>query len=136
VKNIIILRSAANAGKTTFANLLCQHVGYVQVCADDYFYDSDGKYNFDPTKLGEAHAQCKRKFLEYLQEPSVKTIVVANTNTKFSEYGWYEECGKKAGAMVFFLVMENRHGNTNSHGVPDYVLDRHDQNIRNDLKLK
>ena len=75
-------------------------------------------------------------FLEYLQDDAVYTIIVANTNTKKSDYGWYQEMGEKAGAKVIFLVIERRHDNVNSHNVPDETLERQEQNIRNSLKLR
>jgi len=136
-KNIIILRSVSGSGKSHMANILCQKVGYYQVCADDYFYDEDGNYNFDPSKLRDAHDHCKKRFMSMLMcEGGVDTIIVANTNTKESDWKFYEEEGKKAGADIIFLVIENRHGNVNQHNVPEETLHRQEQNIRNSLKLR
>jgi len=135
-KTILILRSVSHAGKTTLSNLICQQVGNVVVSADDYYYDEDGNYNFDASKLGKAHDHCKKMFMLFLNEPSVNTIVVANTNTKPEEFEFYENEGKKAGAMIIFLVIERRHDNINSHSVPEHVLERQEQNIRNSLKLR
>lgn len=135
-KTIIITRGTSSSGKTTLANLICQQVGNVVVSADDYYYDADGNYNFDASKLGKAHDHCKKMFMLFLNEPSVNTIVVSNTNTKESDWKFYEEEGKKAGAMIIFLVIEKRHDNINSHSVPEHVLERQEQNIRNNLKLR
>jgi predicted kinase len=134
-KQIILLRSVSGAGKSTFAKLLTSRIGWVSVCADDYFTDADGNYNFDATKLSNAHAECKVNFMEALAESTVEGIVVANTNTTPAECKFYEQEAKKVGATVFHIVMENRHGNSNVHNVPVNVLERQEANIRNSLQL-
>jgi uridine kinase len=134
-KMILILRGCSGSGKTLFANNLDIPNKKV-VCADDYFCDEDGNYNFDVAKIGYVHIQCMKKFSEYLESQDVTTIVVANTNTKESDWKFYEEEGKKAGADIIFLVIENRHGNVNQHNVPEETLHRQEQNIRNSLKLR
>ena len=135
-KQIVITRGVSSSGKTTLSNLICQQVGNVEISADHYFYDADGNYNFDASKLGKAHEHCKKMFMLFLNEPSVNTIVVANTNTNPEEFKFYEDEGKKAGAMIIFLVIERRHDNINSHSIPEHVLERQEQNIRNSLKLR
>jgi predicted kinase len=133
-KKVIILRSASGAGKSTIAKLF---VGNLVICtADDFFYDRDGNYNFDPNLLSIAHEQCFRKFHDALENQSVDTIVVANTNTKISEFQKYIDEAEKYDNMVFSLVVEKRHNETNSHGTPESVIDRHVENIKNSLKLK
>jgi hypothetical protein len=135
-KQILILRGTSSSGKTTLSNLICQQVGNVEISADHYFYDEDGNYNFDASKLGKAHDHCKKMFMLFLNEPSVNTIVVSNVNAQEKDWKFYEDEGKKAGAMIIFLVIERRHDNINSHSVPEHVLERQEQNIRNNLKLR
>jgi uridine kinase len=134
-KQILILRSVSGAGKSTLAKVLTSRIGWVTVCADDYFTDAAGNYNFDATKLSNAHAECKVNFIEALNESTVEGIVVANTNTSTAECKFYEQEAAKVGATVFHIVIENRHGNSNIHNVPDNVLERQEANIRNSLKL-
>jgi energy-coupling factor transporter ATP-binding protein EcfA2 len=133
--DVIILRGASGCGKSSVARLFG---GEVAICtADDYFYDETGKYNFNPDLLGKAHELCREKFLYALDNPELfDTIVVANTNTKNSEFQFYIDEAEKRGIMVFSLVVEKRHNGTNSHGVPESVIDRHVENIKNSLKLK
>lgn len=138
IKNIIILRSVSGAGKSTLAYLLCANrFGWVSVEADAFFLNKEtNEYNFDPAKLGAAHLECQQKFMEYLTEPSIEGIVVANTNTKASDWKFYEDAAKKGGHRVTFVVIENRHGNKDVHNVPDFALDRQDTAIRDSLKLR
>lgn len=133
MKRIIILRSASGAGKSTVANLFGGNS--VVCCADDFFTDKDGNYNFDPDFLGNAHGMCKNKFLEALEDSMVDTIIVANTNTKPSDFQFYIDEAEKRGNMVFSLVVEKRHNGENLHGVSSHVIERHAENIKNSLKL-
>jgi uridine kinase len=95
-KSIIIIRGASSAGKTSFANLIPDAV----ICsADDYFYDDHGNYNWDASKLSYAHALCRDKFDEALKDDTINNIVIANVNSKPSEWSYYETQGKKAGIL-------------------------------------
>ena len=131
---VIILRGASGSGKSSVAKLFGPDA--IICTADDFFYDSEGNYNFNPDHLSIAHEQCFRKFLYALDNPDVDMIVIANTNTKISEFQKYIDEAEKCGCMVFSLVVERRHNGINSHGVPEHVIDRNEKNIKNTLKLK
>lgn len=132
-RTITILRATSGSGKTTFANIIAYPCC---VCsADDYFTDKDGNYNFDVTKLGAAHGACRAKFDEALKDPIITNIVIANTNTKESEWKYYADQAEKAGLLVFFVVLEKRHNNINVHGVGEDILLRQERTIRSNLKL-
>lgn len=132
---VILLRAVGGAGKSTLADIFNTKVGWLTVCADDYFTDNNGVYNFDASKLGHAHKECQQKFMEALYDPTVEGIVVANTNTREREFSFYENAAKEAGAMFISLVVENRHGNKDIHGCPQNVREIQAENIRNSLTL-
>jgi predicted kinase len=135
-KNVIILRGVSGSGKTTFASMLARHnSGAVVVTADDYFTDSDGVYNFDASKLGAAHSQCYNRFNDALYNPAVNTVIVANTNTSPRDFKNYVDAAESYGATVTYVVLENRHGNTDVHSVPDAVKERQCNNLKNSLCL-
>ncbi len=131
-KTVIIVRGVSGVGKTTFANIVAEPK--VVCTADDYFQQGDN-YNFDPTKLGEAHKQSMSRFDKALADPSIANIVVANTNTKPSDYKYYTDKANEAGIKVIYVVLEKRHDNPNVHSVPDFVLQRQHDSLKNDLKL-
>ena len=134
MKTVILLRSVSGAGKSTLANLLASNERWVSVCADDYFTDINGNYNFDASKLGEAHRLCQENFMYWLNN-AVVGIVVANTNTKEQDFSFYEKAAKEAGAMFISLIVENRHGNTDVHNVPSFAKENQAKNIMNSIKL-
>jgi hypothetical protein len=51
-------------------------------------------------------------------------ISVSNTFTQEWEMETYFKLAEKYGYQVFSLIIENRHGNKNLHGVPDDTLQR------------
>lgn len=135
MNKLILLRGVSSSGKSTFANYLSDlDSNSVICCADDYFY-REGQYCFDFAKLGEAHKTCKEKFKKAIDN-KIETIIIANTNTKPSEFSFYEEYARENGYLIISLVVEKRHENKNAHNVPQETLNRQESNIRNSLKLQ
>lgn len=130
MKTVTILRAPSNSGKSSFAEYLkyISNGNVVICCADDYFVYQDGSYHFNPSLLGEAHNQCKEKFLRALDNNSTN-IIVANTNSKESEFSYYIEKAEKRGYRVYSVIIENRHGNKNEHNCPDHAIERQRKNI-------
>lgn len=132
-KNIIILRGVSGSGKSTAAKLFG---GNVKICcADDFFTSPDGEYNFTPSRLSDAHEYCRSVFIEALENEDVDTIVITNTNSRETEFVFYDEKAKEVGASIFYFVIENRHGNKDIHNVPIDAKSRQLNNIINSLKL-
>lgn len=136
-RQIILIRGVSGCGKSLFANFLQSLIPDAEavVCtADDFFYEG-GVYKFDASKLFLAHKACQQKFKKALDN-SRKLVIVANTNTSPKEWKYYEEEAKKAGYRVFFVVLENRHGGNNIHGVPKAILEAQESRIKQSLKLR
>lgn len=133
-KTVYILRGVSGSGKSTVAEELIKDRKGVICTADDYFETPDG-YKFDVRNLGHAHAACKAKFLDALTTDEYDVIVVANTNTTAKEYESYNHYAKQSGALVIFLVVENRHDNIDVHNVPQDVREAQERKIKSSLKL-
>ena len=122
VGDLILLRGVPGSGKSTLGEIIMMCPGssrdHMVLSADDFFIDRDGNYNFDPTKLKEAHNDCLVKCAERMKNEFVK-IVVANTFTQEWEMEKYYEIAKRYKYRVHSLIVENRHGNENIHNVPD-----------------
>ena len=138
-KTLWILRSVSGAGKTTLAQTLQQYLpNATAIAADDYFYqlgdNGEMYYNFDATKLREAHKECKA-YVEGYMIDDFDNIIVHNTNTTEKEIKPYTDLAEKYGYKVVSLVVENRHGNSDVHNVPEEVKKKQEQRLRNSLKL-
>lgn len=118
MKTLYIVRGIPGSGKSTFAQSLDCPVFE----ADQYFIDSEtGEYKFDGSKIKLAHNWCKLR-VEQSMEDSSQKIAVSNTFTQEWEMRPYFELAKNYGYKVFSVVVENRHGGTNQHEVPEEVL--------------
>ena len=119
MKTLYIVRGVPGSGKSTFAQSLDCPVFE----ADQYFIDSEtGEYKFDGSKIKLAHNWCKLR-VEHSMEDDFQKIAVSNTFTQEWEMDTYYELAKQYGYRVFSLIVENRHGGVNEHGVPEDKLE-------------
>jgi predicted kinase len=122
--DLILVRGVPGSGKTTLAEVLLTHpsgnTGDV-ISADDYFLNGKGEYVFDASKLKEAHNNCQQRCAERMKLESFK-IIVANTFTQEWEMEPYFTIAERYGYRVHTIIVENRHGGENIHGVPNEKL--------------
>ena len=131
---LILLRGLPGSGKSTLAKIILQLRSIDEpevLSADDFFEDKEGDYNFDPTKLKEAHNYCQFRCSERMRQQKAK-IVVANTFTQEWEMDEYFKMAERYNYRVHTVVVENRHGNENIHGVPEDKL----QQMKNRFQVK
>jgi predicted kinase len=123
-KILYIVRGVSGAGKSTFAKTL----GGTHIEADQYFVDGDGNYKFDGSKIKLAHEYCRLKTKACMaingDQVSEDKIVVSNTFTQEWEMEPYFTLAKEYGYIVFTIVVENRHGGTNVHNVPEDKIEQ------------
>jgi predicted kinase len=130
-KVLYIVRGVPGSGKSTFAKSL----GGTHFETDKFFM-VDGEYKFDGTKIKEAHKWC---------QDSVNTamllnhtaglnsiIVVSNTFTQEWEMEPYFQMANYFDYKVFSIVVENRHGGINQHGVPEDKIEQ----MKNRFEIK
>jgi predicted kinase len=125
-KTLIILRGIPGSGKSTLAQTLTK-----AVCTADDWFMRNGEYNWDYRNIGDAHAWCQRKCSRFMQV-GVDKIVVANTNITEKSMQPYVDMAEKFGYKIFYLIVENRHGNQSVHNVPDATL----ENMRKNFSIK
>jgi len=87
----------------------------------DMYFMNDGEYKFEADKLKLAHNWCKLR-VEHSMEDNFQKIAVSNTFTQEWEMEAYYEMAKQYGYTVFSVIIENRHGGINQHGVPEDKL--------------
>ena len=124
IGDLILLRGIPGSGKTTVAGLILQSPTNRDpeiLSADDFFVNDDGDYIFDGTKIKEAHNYCQFRCSERMRQ-GIARIVVANTFTQEWEMKTYFEMAERYNYRVHCVVVENRHGNENVHGVPENKL--------------
>jgi predicted kinase len=122
---LFLVRGLPGSGKTSFASAIWND--YAVCEADKFFYDKEGNYNFDGSKLKEAHTWCKNQVETRMidhqnNQQYYPEIAVSNTFTQEWEMEDYFKLAEKYGYKVVSLILENRHGGQNVHGVPEDKL--------------
>ena len=121
-KTMLILRGLPGSGKSSLAEMIFSSisvdVSVAMIAADDFHLDKDGVYKWDKNKVGWAHSQCQAS-VKSAMESDTKIIIVHNTFTKSSEIKPYTDMAKQHGYIVRQLIVENTHGNSDVHGVPE-----------------
>ena len=135
MKELILLRGLPGSGKSTLANVITNEFSICE--ADKFFVDKEGNYNFDATKLSQAHKWCREQVEIRMSDNGVNEqfypkIVVSNTFTQEWEMEEYYKLAEKYGYKVFSIIVENRHGGVNQHGVPADKLEQ----MKNRFEIK
>lgn len=118
MKELVLLRGIPGSGKSTLAKI----IGGEHYETDMYFQRGlKDVYQFDASKLKQAHEWCRDLVIMAMlrQEPK---IVVSNTFTQKWEMDAYYVLAKEHGYRVHTLIVENRHGGVNEHGVNEATL--------------
>jgi predicted kinase len=135
MRTLIILRGLPGSGKSSFANFMWQSGVIFE--ADKFFYDADGNYNWDASKIKEAHEWCQHEVEEAMignkqNGKYFSEIVVSNTSTTANEMEPYLALARKYDYKVVSLIVENYHGSKSVHGVPDATMEK----MRNRFEIK
>jgi predicted kinase len=124
-KELFLLRGLPGSGKSTLAKSLVEHD--FLICEADKYFMTSGEYKFDATELKDAHEYCRKMVETYMQDSLIndqfyRRIVVSNTFTQKWEMDAYYQLAEKYGYRVYSLIVENRHGGVNEHGVPQETV--------------
>lgn len=113
--HLYIVRGLPGSGKSTFAQrLLIFNIVDHYFEADQWMVDAYGNYEFDVSKLGHCHEECKSHTLQALE--SGRDVAVSNTFTRIWEMQGYIDMAKELGCTFTVITVEGNHGNV--HGVP------------------
>lgn len=122
MKELFLLRGLPGSGKSTLA----KSIAPIAIEADQYFINQNGEYEFDASQLKHAHQYCQGQTEAWMktdgQQINADKIVVSNTFTQEWEMQPYFDLAAKYGYKVFSIIVENRHGGENVHGVPEEKL--------------
>jgi tRNA uridine 5-carbamoylmethylation protein Kti12 len=129
-----LLRGLPGSGKSTLAKQILASqadagVETVWFEADHFFYDDDDNYNWDQSKLGQAHSWCQAEVCKALSDGA--HVIVSNTFTTKKEMRVYFDMIHNHGQNPNVICMQSNFGSV--HGVPDEVLDAMKQRFVYDI---
>lgn len=127
---VVLVRGLPGSGKSHLAEALRKLAkAEMDVCsADDYFCDENGVYNFDPSKLAEAHLQCQSNCFARFSIDDI--AFVANTFTQRWEMQQYLVFVETFGLDLLVLnlfdggLSDKELAARNTHGVPEEAITR------------
>lgn len=127
---VMIMVGASGSGKTTWIKNYCPQA---QVVSADSYFLRNGEYEFDPAKLGKAHAFSLRSFIAHCVS-GAKFIVVDNTNTTIEEIAPYMAIAQAYEADVIRVIWLGTDNvkelvRRNTHNVPERTIRRHIDNM-------
>ena len=110
-KVLTLVRGLPGSGKSTFAHFIWNDYAICE--ADKFFYDTEGNYNFDATKLRQAHEWCRNQVETRMKDNQnnpqfYPEIVVSNTFTQEWEMEAYYKLAEQYGYKVFSIIVENK----------------------------
>lgn len=128
---ITLVRGVSGSGKSSFvSSMIDDRVAHFE--ADMYFME-EGEYNFDSSKLKQAHYWCQEQTETVMKNK--QRVIVSNTFTTEWEMKPYLDLAEKYGYTVFTVIIENRHGNKDVHNVPQETRQRQVERLSKSIKL-
>lgn len=116
MNELVIIRGPSGSGKSTYVK---KNFSDYMHCEADQFFMVEGVYQFDRTKLGQAHAACQKDVDNALTFG--RNVVVSNTSTTQREVNDYIKLAEKH--KVPYRIIRLAKQFQNVHGVPaDVVL--------------
>lgn len=113
---LVIIRGLPGSGKTTIAKT--QFPNFVNYEADMFFIDESGNYNFDKTRLQDAHNWCIESARKALGEG--KDVVVSNTFTRLYEIQPYVNMAIEFNIPIQVICANGNY--KNAHNVPEEFI--------------
>ena len=132
MSNCFLMRGVAGSGKSYLANLLEEKYQFESqvFSADVYWLRPDGRYDFNPRLLGNAHEWNFNCFCQALKD-EISHVIVDNTNTTAKECSPYIHKALKAGYKVYIVepntpwcLNVDELVKRNQHSVPREAIER------------
>jgi len=122
MRQVTIMMGISGSGKSTYISKMVPIP--LRVCSADHYFLKEGEYNFNPSKLGEAHGECFRNYVESLRK-EIPGVVVDNTNTTLAEISPYilgAQAYQYEVKVVALMCDAQVAAKRNTHGTPEATL--------------
>jgi len=117
MSNLLLIRGLPGSGKSTLAKELSRDYGYHHLETDMWFTNTEGEYNFDPSKLGLYHDRCLKETARLLENG--ENVIVSNTFSTYWELNKYADILTTRDSLCI-IQMNNMFKSI--HNVPDEAI--------------
>lgn len=114
---LVLVRGVSGSGKSTFAQKRAENEDLVHF-ETDMFFMVDGTYQYDASKIKEAHTWCQGQVRDNLSQG--QSVVVSNTFTRMWEMEFYLNLVKELNVNLEVYVCVGEYKNV--HNVPEEVV--------------
>ena len=121
---LYLIRGLPGSGKSTLARMIRENMRFNGLACDhweaDMYFEQDGEYVFDKTKLGLAHTWCFSKFQHSLD--TFTPVIVSNTFVTMEEMREYVTYARTHDVDI--QLIETKGTWDSVHMVPRETLER------------
>jgi len=144
-RTMFVMRGLPGSGKSFLVKKIVRAYGAenVAVCsADDYFVQSDGTYEWDQSRLKDAHEACQEKSRSAAQS-GTPVVVIDNTHVQYWEMTPYFQAARANGYRVIIADPKTSWrlnakllAERNSHNVPQSSLEKRVRSFKKLLHVR
>lgn len=127
--NLYLIRGLPGSGKSTFAKMLAWSIKGQHYEADMWHMVGE-EYLWRQSEVHASHQWCQARAEKAMEGGA--NVVVSNTFTTEKELKPYLDLGEQYGYTVTVMIIENRHGSSSVHGVPEETMTK----MRNRFSVK
>lgn len=122
MKELFIIRGVSGSGKSSFADRL----GGLVLENDQFFFDDNGNYSYDRSKLNHANAKCIEDMVSAMTRNESRIVIVGSLTTE-EELQPYLNWATEYDYRVHVATVENWTGKTSTHNVSEDELAKQEE---------